>query len=107
MPTEIPPRNAPILELAGPAAPHGGAVQHGHGRRAGSGEGQQSGALRFGVLGPLHVSQNSAELPVRGGKPRKLLAALLLHTDRLVPTDRLVDVLWDGEAPPTARASLS
>ncbi|HEY4851300.1 MAG TPA: BTAD domain-containing putative transcriptional regulator [Streptosporangiaceae bacterium] len=106
MPTEIPPRNTPILDLAG-RGPHGGAVQPGHGRRAGSGEGQQSGALRFGVLGPLHVSQNSAELPVRGSKPRKLLAALLLDTGRLVPTDRLVDVLWEGEAPPTARASLS
>jgi DNA-binding SARP family transcriptional activator len=63
--------------------------------------------LRFAVLGPLHVSQNSAELPVRRGKPRKLLAALLLDAGRLVPTDRLVDVLWEGEAPPTARASLS
>ena len=44
---------------------------------------------------------------MRRGKPRKLLAALLLDAGRLVPTDRLVDVLWEGEAPPTARASLS
>jgi DNA-binding SARP family transcriptional activator len=106
MTTDIPPRDAPILELAGPT-PRGGAARHGCGRRAGPGEDQPSGAVRFGVLGPLQVSQDNDELPVRGGKPRKLLAALLLDAGRLVPTDRLVDVLWEGEAPPTARASLS
>jgi DNA-binding SARP family transcriptional activator len=46
-------------------------------------------------------------LPVRGRKPRTLLVALLLDAGRLVPADRLVVALWDGGAPPTARASLN
>lgn len=63
--------------------------------------------MRFGLLGPLQVSRNGAELPVRGRKPRTLLVALLLDAGRLVPADRLVAALWDGGAPPTARASLN
>jgi DNA-binding SARP family transcriptional activator len=71
------------------------------------GQDQGSGAVRFGLLGPLQVSRNGVELPVRVGKPRVLLVALLLDAGRPVPADRLVAALWEGGAPPTARASLN
>ena len=61
--------------------------------------------MRFGLLGPLHVSRNGAELAVRGGKPRVLLVALLLDAGKSVPAERLAAALWDDPAPMTARAS--
>jgi DNA-binding SARP family transcriptional activator/tetratricopeptide (TPR) repeat protein len=68
---------------------------------------RDNSSVRFGLLGPLQVSQDGAELEVRGTKPRALLVALLLNAGRLVPADRLVDALWEGDAPRTARASLN
>lgn len=51
--------------------------------------------MRFGLLGPLQVSRDGVELPVRGGKLRKLLVALLLDAGCRVPADRLVAALWE------------
>jgi DNA-binding SARP family transcriptional activator len=67
---------------------------------------RENSGMRFGLLGPLQASRNGAELAVRGGKSRVLLAALLLNAGRLVPVDRLVAALWDNMAPATAKASL-
>jgi DNA-binding SARP family transcriptional activator len=46
--------------------------------------------------------------PVRvsGAKERALLALLLLHANEAVHADRLIDDLWSGRAPATARKSL-
>jgi DNA-binding SARP family transcriptional activator len=44
--------------------------------------------IRFRVLGPVEP----AELP--GGKPRALLARLVLEPGRVVPAETLVDALW-------------
>ena len=60
--------------------------------------------MRFGLLGPLLVSRNGEELPVRGAKPRALLVALLIEAGRQVSADRLAAALWDDRAPRTARA---
>jgi DNA-binding SARP family transcriptional activator/predicted ATPase len=38
-----------------------------------------------------------------GGKQKALLALLLQHADRVVPTTRLVDDLWGGEVPESAQ----
>ena len=54
--------------------------------------------LRFGVLGPLRVERDGAEIDVGGPKQRLLLAALLLSANRTVSVDRLIHLLW-GEAP--------
>ncbi|MFB9371136.1 BTAD domain-containing putative transcriptional regulator [Kitasatospora albolonga] len=56
--------------------------------------------MRYGVLGPLAVwDADGAVVPVPEAKVRTLLAVLLVHGGRAVPTDRLVDALW-GDALP-------
>jgi predicted ATPase/DNA-binding SARP family transcriptional activator len=60
--------------------------------------------LEFRVLGPLQVAKDGRVLPLGGFKQRGLLALLLLDRNRVVPRDRLVDVLW-GESPPASAAN--
>ncbi|MET9466639.1 BTAD domain-containing putative transcriptional regulator [Streptomyces sp. NPDC006544] len=56
--------------------------------------------MRFEVLGPLQVrTDEGAPVTVREPKVRALLADLLAHHGRPVPTDRLLHDLW-GEALP-------
>jgi DNA-binding SARP family transcriptional activator len=62
--------------------------------------------LEFRILGPLAVTEGGRELPLRAAKPRTLLALLLLHRNEQVTSERLIDWLWDGGPPPTARTSL-
>ena len=62
-----------------------------------------SGALEFRILGPLEVAGDDGPLDLPAGKPRALLALLLLHRGEVVSVDRLVDELW-GEAPPPTAA---
>jgi predicted ATPase/DNA-binding SARP family transcriptional activator len=50
------------------------------------------------VLGPLEVRVGDDVIPVRAGRPRKLLAVLALRLGDRVTTDALVDLLWDGDA---------
>jgi DNA-binding SARP family transcriptional activator len=60
----------------------------------------------FRILGPLEVEGASGPVALGGQRQRALLAALLLEAGRVVPTDRLVDLLWGEEAPKTATTSL-
>lgn len=63
--------------------------------------------MQIAVLGPLEVlTDELAPVPVPGAKERLLLAALAAGAPGVVSTDRLVETLWDGEPPPTARKSL-
>jgi predicted ATPase/DNA-binding SARP family transcriptional activator len=55
--------------------------------------------IEYRLLGPLEVHHRGRQLDVRGGKPRALLAMLLLHAGEVVSTDRLIEALW-GERPP-------
>jgi tetratricopeptide (TPR) repeat protein/DNA-binding SARP family transcriptional activator len=62
--------------------------------------------MRFGLLGPLLVDDGTGgEPPVAGARQRMLLAALLVHANRVVPAERLADIVWDG-APPAGAAAL-
>jgi predicted ATPase/DNA-binding SARP family transcriptional activator len=55
----------------------------------------------FKVLGPLMVEDDEGRpLPVHAVRQRRLLAALLVDAGRVVSTDRLVDAVWNGGAPP-------
>ncbi len=45
-------------------------------------------------------------VPVRAGKLAALLAVLLLRRNEVVPSDRLVEELWSGEAPASALKTL-
>jgi DNA-binding SARP family transcriptional activator len=62
--------------------------------------------LEFRILGPLEVSDETGHVALGGPKQRALLAILVLEAGRVVPIDRLVDLLWGAEAPKTATASL-
>jgi DNA-binding SARP family transcriptional activator/tetratricopeptide (TPR) repeat protein len=62
--------------------------------------------MEFGLLGPLLVRSGGRALPVRPGKQRALLAALLLNSNRTVSVDELAEVLWGTGPPPSLRASL-
>ncbi len=60
----------------------------------------------FAILGPLEVRADGEPIALGGPKQRALLAALLLDAGRVVSLDRLVEMLWSGEPPATAVASL-
>jgi DNA-binding SARP family transcriptional activator/tetratricopeptide (TPR) repeat protein len=62
--------------------------------------------LEFGLLGPLEVRREGVLVPIAAGRQRALLAALLLGAGRLVRADELIDVLWDGAPPASARPCL-
>src|SRR5436305_7583274 len=70
----------------------GRTVVHDHGVRG----------MRFGVLGPLHARIDGRDVPLKGPRQAKVLAVLLVEANRVVPMERLVGVLWDGDPPTTA-----
>ena len=53
------------------------------------------------MLGPLEVAGGSGPARLGGPKQRMVLAHLVLRAGRVVPTDRLIDLVW-GEDPPRA-----
>jgi DNA-binding SARP family transcriptional activator len=55
--------------------------------------------VEFGVLGTLEVRAGDGPLPLGAPKQRAVLALLLLHANRVVSRERLIDELW-GENPP-------
>ncbi|MGA8115366.1 MAG: BTAD domain-containing putative transcriptional regulator [Actinocatenispora sp.] len=61
--------------------------------------------MEFRVLGPVAARDGEREFPVGSARERTVLANLLLHHDRLVPIDRLIDALW-STPPPTAKAQI-
>jgi DNA-binding SARP family transcriptional activator len=62
--------------------------------------------LQFRILGPLEVSDETGHVALGGPRQRGLLAILVLEAGHVVPTDRLIDLLWGEEVPKTATASL-
>ena len=63
-------------------------------------------ALRFSILGPMSVHAGAADRTPRPAKLRTLLALLLVRAPNPVPTDALIDGLWDADAPTTASTAL-
>jgi DNA-binding SARP family transcriptional activator len=62
--------------------------------------------MRFGLLGPVVLCRDDVLTPVRAPTTRNILAALLLSPNQLVAADRLIDVMWGSQPPPTAIHSL-
>src|SRR4051812_45203121 len=58
--------------------------------------------MEFRILGPLELVGDAGSVDVPPGKPRALLALLVLEAGWVVSAERLIDLLWDGRAPPTA-----
>jgi DNA-binding SARP family transcriptional activator/tetratricopeptide (TPR) repeat protein len=63
-------------------------------------------SIRFRLLGPVYVETDGRPLTPPRRQERCLLAILLLEQGRVVPVDRLCDLLWDGEPPERAYQSL-
>lgn len=61
--------------------------------------------VRFRVLGPVDVLVDGAPVRLRP-QERRLLAVLLCRPNRPVPTEELVDELWNGSPPATARTAI-
>ena len=59
--------------------------------------------LEFRILGPFEAARNGLLVELPAGKPRALLALLLLRRGEVVSMDTLVDELW-GESPPQTAA---
>ncbi|MGH3877493.1 MAG: BTAD domain-containing putative transcriptional regulator [Actinophytocola sp.] len=62
--------------------------------------------LRLGILGPLEAAADGLRLDLGGPKQRELIAMLLLHVDKVVPTGRLVEALWGTQPPAAAEVTL-
>ena len=59
--------------------------------------------MDFQILGPFEAMDETGPVKLTGGKQKALLALLLLHADRVVPMDRLVDDLWGDDVPDSAQ----
>ncbi|WP_084285985.1 AfsR/SARP family transcriptional regulator [Solirubrobacter soli] len=58
-----------------------------------------AGVTSFRILGPIAVAGPRGPLPVHGARQLALLAFLLIHANRTVSTDRLIDALWRDQPP--------
>ncbi len=58
--------------------------------------------MDFLVLGPLEVRDSGRRVPLGGPKQRAVLAILLVHANRVVSRDRLIDGVWGDRPPRTA-----
>jgi predicted ATPase/DNA-binding SARP family transcriptional activator len=59
-------------------------------------------AIELRVFGGLAASGPHGPIPLGGRQERTLLALLVVHRPAALSTERLVDLLWPDEAPPTA-----
>jgi DNA-binding SARP family transcriptional activator len=64
--------------------------------------------MEFRLLGPLEVvvDGSAVAVPVWASRQEILLGLLLLEANRVVSMDRLIDALWSGRPPRTARAQV-
>jgi DNA-binding SARP family transcriptional activator/tetratricopeptide (TPR) repeat protein len=58
------------------------------------------------ILGPTEVRHDGSSVALRGAKPRQLLVLLAIRANRPVPTEQLIEELWEGEPPPSAATAL-
>ena len=59
--------------------------------------------MDFRLLGPLEAFAGPAQVQIAAGKQRALLAILLLHANRTVSREQIVDALWGEEVPDSAQ----
>src|SRR5215213_1861180 len=62
--------------------------------------------MDFRILGPLEALDGARQIALGGPKRRAVLAALLLHPNETLSSERLIDELWGESAPPTAAKTL-
>ncbi|REE95350.1 BTAD domain-containing putative transcriptional regulator [Thermomonospora umbrina] len=62
--------------------------------------------VRIGILGPVEVTEDGRQVTVGGARLRALLTRLALDAGRVVPTERLIDDLWEDRPPAGAPNAL-
>ncbi len=62
--------------------------------------------MQFRILGPLEGEMSGELIDLGSSRQRQLLALLLMYGGEAVSTDRLVEGLWSGQPPETARHTL-
>jgi YVTN family beta-propeller protein len=62
--------------------------------------------LDFRLLGPVEARTGDTVAALGGPRQRSVLAILLLHANQVVPSERLIDLIWGESAPPTAATAL-
>ncbi|HEY3470527.1 MAG TPA: BTAD domain-containing putative transcriptional regulator [Amycolatopsis sp.] len=62
--------------------------------------------MRYRLLGPVTVLGDTGAVRPGGQKQTSVLAALLLNANRVVAEDRLIDLTWGEDAPPSVRGRL-
>lgn len=62
--------------------------------------------MDFRILGPLEVWQDGRAVSIRSVRARSLLVILLLNPNQVLARDDLIERLWEGRPPKTARAML-
>jgi predicted ATPase/DNA-binding SARP family transcriptional activator len=70
------------------------------------GTGRSSTGLSIGLLGPLHVTVDGREVAINGARRRDVLIRLALNEGRPLESSRLLESVWEGEAPGGAANSL-
>jgi YVTN family beta-propeller protein len=60
--------------------------------------------MEFRILGPVEVRDDGRVVRLGGGKQRAVLALLLLNANRVVASERMIELLW-GERPPATAAT--
>jgi tetratricopeptide (TPR) repeat protein/DNA-binding SARP family transcriptional activator len=63
--------------------------------------------MEFRVLGPIELWSAGQQYDLGPTRARCVLAILMLTPRTIVPTDVLIDRIWDTEPPPKARESLA
>ncbi|MBX7470454.1 winged helix-turn-helix domain-containing protein [Streptomyces sp. MAG02] len=61
----------------------------------------------FGLLGTLDVRVDGRRIALGGARQRTVLTTLLLAPDRVVSVDGLIDAVWHGTPPTTARNQIA
>ena len=62
--------------------------------------------MEFRILGPLEILDGERVVPLGGPKRRAVIASLLLHPNRVVSSEQLVDLVWGDDPPAAALGSL-
>ena len=62
--------------------------------------------LHFGLLGSFRVERDGEPVDLGPRLQRALLAILVVEVGRVIPVDRLIDLLWREEPPAAAIASV-
>ena len=62
--------------------------------------------MEFRILGPLELYSDGQLVDLGGAKQRALLAVLLLHANRVVSQDSLIESLWESDPPASAQKAL-